>query len=111
MSRRFRIAFLTAVFLAAPATFGAAQTPTPSIHYDASKSNTGNFTAPKPGNGNGQPGMAVKGSGVPQNGTTVTGGGGGAERMGGGGGARGGGALMGGGGGARMGGGGGASTK
>jgi len=61
-----------------------------SINYNASKSNTGNFMAPKPGNGNGfgQPSMAVKGSGVPQNGTTVTGGNGGAERMGGGGGGR-----------------------
>ena len=48
-----------------------------SINYNASKSNTGNGTAPKAGNGNGfgsgfgQPGMAVKGSGVPQNGTTA----------------------------------------
>jgi hypothetical protein len=59
-----------------------------SINYNASKSNTGNRTAPKTGAGNGQPGMAVKNGGVPQNSATVTGGGGGAERMGGGGGGR-----------------------
>ena len=59
-----------------------------SINYNPSKSNTGNRTAPKTGAGNGQPGMAVKNGGVPQNSATVTGGGGGAERMGGGGGGR-----------------------
>jgi hypothetical protein len=59
-----------------------------SINYNASKSNTGNRTAPKTGAGNGQPGMAVKNGGVPQNSATATGGGGGAERMGGGGGGR-----------------------
>jgi hypothetical protein len=40
------------------------------INYNASKSNTGNRTAPKTGTGNGQPGMAVKNGGVPQNGAT-----------------------------------------
>jgi hypothetical protein len=38
-----------------------------SINYNASKSNTGNVTAHNPGNGNGQPGMAVKNGGIPQN--------------------------------------------
>jgi hypothetical protein len=65
-----------------------------SINYNASKSNTENVTVHNtgigtgPAGGFGQPGMAVKGSGVPQNGTTVTGGGGGVDRMGGGGGGR-----------------------
>jgi hypothetical protein len=44
-----------------------------SINYNASKSNTGNVTVHNtgPGSGFGQPGMAVKNSGVPQNGTTA----------------------------------------
>jgi hypothetical protein len=37
------------------------------INYNASKSNTGNRTAHNTGNGNGQPSMAVKNGGVPQN--------------------------------------------
>jgi hypothetical protein len=41
-----------------------------SINYNASKSNTGNRTAHNTGNGNGQPSMAVKTGGVPQNGAT-----------------------------------------
>ena len=44
-----------------------------SINYNASKSNTGNDTAHNPGNGNGQPGMAVKNGGIPQNTSTKTG--------------------------------------
>ena len=44
-----------------------------SINYNASKSNTGNVTAHNPGNGNGQPGMAVKNGGIPQNTSTKTG--------------------------------------
>jgi hypothetical protein len=50
-----------------------------SINYNASKSNTGNVTVHNagtgigPGNGFGQPGMAVKGGGVPQNGKTLPG--------------------------------------
>jgi hypothetical protein len=37
------------------------------INYNASKSNTGNRTAHNTGNGNGQPSMAVKNGGIPQN--------------------------------------------
>ncbi len=42
-------------------------TRTDSINYNASKSNTGNVTASPEGSGTAQPGMAVKGNGVPQN--------------------------------------------
>ncbi len=48
-----------------------------SINYNASKSNTGNVTVHNTGTGTGpsggfgQPGMAVKNGGVPQNGTTA----------------------------------------
>jgi hypothetical protein len=41
-----------------------------SINYNPSKSNTGNRTAPKTGTGNGQPSMAVKNGGIPQNTST-----------------------------------------
>jgi hypothetical protein len=44
-----------------------------SINYNASKSNTGNFTAHNTGTGNGQPSMAVKNGGIPQNTSTKTG--------------------------------------
>ena len=43
-----------------------------SINYNASKSNTGNLTAPKSTDqGKQKPGMAVKGSGVPKNSSKV----------------------------------------
>ncbi len=43
---------------------------TSSVNYNGSKSNSGNFAAPNNA-ATGQPGMAVKGSGVPKN-TTKT---------------------------------------
>jgi hypothetical protein len=66
-----RSAMLCAVVAALVLTANCASAK--SINYNAGKSNTGNVTVHNtgPGSGFGQPGMAVKGSGVPQNGTTA----------------------------------------
>jgi hypothetical protein len=73
MPRKFMVPLLTAAFLAAPmlalTTAHAEVVFNPNEH----KLNTGNVTAHNPGNGNGQPGMAVKNGGIPQNTATKTG--------------------------------------
>jgi hypothetical protein len=68
------IPFLTAVFLAAPPVLALTTAQAEIVNNpNEHKLNQRNVTAPKPGNGNGfgQPGMAIKNSGVPQNGTTA----------------------------------------
>jgi hypothetical protein len=73
-----RLAMLCASVVAA-LVLTANCAPAKSIHYDASKSNTGNVTAHRGigmtsgGTNKDPPNMAVKGPGVPQNGKTLPG--------------------------------------
>jgi hypothetical protein len=75
MSRIFLIAFLAAAFLAAPSAFGPAAGPSFSgsaqagqvIVREVDKATPLKTFSPGQGNGNGQPGMAIKNSGVPKN--------------------------------------------
>jgi hypothetical protein len=72
MTHKFTILFLTAAFLAGSGlALTAGHATAQGVNYNTSKSNAGNGygTAPKTGS-TGEPSMAVKHSGIPQN-TTI----------------------------------------
>jgi len=62
---------LSAAFLAASGLALTADHAAAAVNYNSSKSNSGNITGNKTGAGKGQPGMAIKSSGVPKNASRV----------------------------------------